>query len=145
MKRVFMSVAVILVCALVVGCGNKTSKVVCSTTTSGIDIKMNFTYNDGKKMYEDAGSMVATMDLSKYTEAQRSAIEKQDLCKTFLNGLGKLQPAFSNCKQEITKKALTLTADVSMKTAEEKNLFELKMEKNKIEDYFSGYNCSYEK
>ena len=79
MKKVFMSIAVILVCALVVGCGNKTSKVICSTTASGIDIKMNFTYNDGQKMYEDAGSMVATMDLSKYTEAQRSAIEKQDL------------------------------------------------------------------
>lgn len=144
MKKFVMSLAVILVCALVVGCGNKSSKVTCSTKASGIDIKMNFTYLDSKGQYADAGNMVATMDLSSYTDAQREAIKKQDLCKTFLNGLGSLEPAFSGCKQEVTSKELKLTANVSMKTAEDKNLFKLKMNKKDIEKYFSGYTCTYE-
>ncbi len=144
MKKVFLSLIVILICIVTVGCSNKETKVKCSTTSNSIAIDMNFTYLDGKKMYAKEASMVATMDLSSYTEKQIEAIQKQDLCASFLKGVGKLEPAFSNCKQEVTSDKLSLTADLDLKKAEDKDLFRLKGEKKDIEKYFEGYECSYE-
>ena len=143
MKKVMMSLIIVAVCFLAAGCGTKLTKVTCSTTTSGININMNFTYNDSKGMYLEKGSMHATLDLSSYTDAQRDAVRQQDLCSTFINNLGSLKPAFTGCKQEVTGKELILTSDVNLKTAQDKNLFKLKMDKKDVEKYFDGYTCTY--
>ncbi len=144
MKKIILSILVVLVCIVTVGCGVKTTKVKCSTDANSIKIDMNFTYLDSKSQYDKSASMVATMDLSKYTDKQIEAIEKQKLCESFLNGVGKLKPAFSNCKQTVENKELKMTADLDLKKAEENNLFKLKSEKKDIEKYFDGYKCSYE-
>ncbi len=144
MKKYIFSFVIICVCLLTVGClSNKATKVTCSTTTSGIEVSMNFTYLEGKKMYDEKGSLLATMDLSKYNETQINALKKQDFCAAFLKGLGRLEAAFANCEQQVTSEQLKLTADVNMKTAEDKGLFKQKIDKEDIEKYFSGYNCTY--
>lgn len=107
-KRSIVLVATVFALVLfVTGCGSKEATLVCTQTTSGVDI----TFNVGFK-----GNTITTMDfdydmdLSKYSDTQIDAIGKQDFCTSVKNSMGSYKDAFTDCKQDITDKHLKVSS-----------------------------------
>lgn len=104
----------ILVCALacmaflLTGCSQKESKLVCTQTTSGVDIEFNVGFKG--KMLESM-DFNYNMDLSKYSDTQIKAIEKQDFCSVVKGYMSTYKDAFANCNQEVTDKKLKVSSE----------------------------------
>ncbi len=141
-KGILFSVAVVCL-LLLAGCGNSKSKLNCKMTVSGVDIDLNvgFTGNN-----IDAMDLKYYMDLSSYSDIQVDAIKKQDFCNSVKNVMGDLKESFSNCKQNVEDKKLSVTADFDIdKISDDKKK---KMQspddaKNDLEK--TGYKCTLEK
>lgn len=102
MKKGIVSMLLAVV-ILLTGCSAKTSKLVCTQSVSGVDIEFNIGFK-GKII--DTMDFNYDMDLSKYTDTQISAIEKQDYCTIVKNAMSTYKEAFTDCKKEVVDKHL---------------------------------------
>jgi len=111
MKRRFLVFGVLFCSVLALtGCGSKKeTKLVCTQTTSGVDIEIDAVFKNDEITTVDFSY---GMDLSKYSDTQIEAIGKQDFCKIVKSAIGAYKDAFGNCKHEIKDKKLSLTASL---------------------------------
>ena len=125
----------------IAGCSQKESKLVCTQTTSGIDIEFNVGFKGNVIKSMDFNY---DMDLSKYSDTQIKAIGKQDFCSTVKNYMSQFKDAFSNCKQDIgSDKHLKVAADFEVDKLTKSYLDKISTPaKTKKELEASGYKCT---
>ena len=110
-KSIILAVSAFALILFVTGCGSKKATLVCTQTTSGVDI----TFNVGFK-----GNTITTMDfdydmdLSKYSDTQIEAVGKQDFCTSVKNSMGSYKNAFTDCDQDITNKHLKVSSKLDV-------------------------------
>ena len=124
---------------LITGCSAKESKLTCTQTTSGVDVI--FTIDFKGNVIENM-DINYNMDLSKYSDAQITAVGKQDFCKSVKNAFGDYKEAFNNCKQNIADKKLEVSADLEIDKVSDSILDKLESPesaKEELED--EGYTC----
>ena len=125
---------------LLTGCGNKESKLVCTQTSSGVDVGFNVGF---KGNTIDTMDLSYDMDLSKYSDTQVTAIGKQDFCTRIKSSMTQIKDAFSDCNQEITDKKLHVSAKLDIDKVS-KNFLDKKTTpkaaKKSLEDV--GYTCT---
>ena len=107
MKKGILLSLLLVVAVLLTGCAKKQSKLVCTQTTSGVDIVFNVSF---KGNVVDSMDFSYNMDLSKYSDAQIEAIGKQDFCTRVKNQMASFKDAFTSCNQEITNKQLKVNS-----------------------------------
>ena len=142
MKR---SKLVLLVVALVTavvltGCGNQEKMLVCTQKASGVDIEFNVGFK-GKVI--KSMDFNYDMDLSKYSDTQISAIEKQDFCNIVKRSMSQYKDAFTSCNQKVASKHLKVDATLDVnKVAKSVSDKLTTPEKTKEELEKQGYKCT---
>lgn len=124
---------------LLTGCAAKESKLTCTQNTSGVDIEFNVGFK---------GNTIETMDfnydmdLSKYSDTQIKAVEKQDLCKTVKNYMSAFKDAFTDCSQKVEDKHLKVNSVLDIDKITKSYLDKLSTPKaTKEELEKTGYKC----
>lgn len=140
-KKLFLVAAVAAVSSLILsGCGSKEKKLVCTQTASGVDIEFNVGFK-GKVI--SSMDFNYDMDLSKYSDTQIKAIEKQDFCSAVKNSMSQYKSAFTGCKQKIASKHLKVDATLDVgKVAKSVSEKLTTPEKTKKELENQGYKCT---
>lgn len=110
LMEVFMKKGILLslligIIFITTGCAGKNAKLVCTQTTSGVDITFNVDFKGNTVQSIDFGY---DMDLSKYTDSQITAIGKQDFCTRVKSSMSQYKDAFLNCDQSIENKHLVV-------------------------------------
>ena len=142
MKKGKIAITVLALVALltVTGCGaEKTKKVVCTRKVSTVDITFNVTFKGNKLSAMD---LSYGMDLSSYSNDKIKELEKEDFCASVKNVFGTYKEAFTNCKQSIKDKKLSVAAEleISKITSNVKDVIGTpKDAKESLES--SGYTC----
>ncbi len=108
MKKLCLFSALLFVLLFVTGCGNNTTKVVCSQKVSIVDVDMLMDFENDSL---SAMGLKYTMDLGSYTDEQVKQVEAQNLCSTVQTAMAAYSNAFTNCKQSTVDKKLVITAD----------------------------------
>ena len=106
-RSIVLLVGVFALIFLSTGCGSKEAKLVCTQTSSGVDITFNVDFKGNIIKAMDFGY---DMDLSKYSDAQIKAIEKQDFCSSVKRSMSEYKDAFNNCEQSVKEKHLQVSA-----------------------------------
>ena len=131
--------SLVLLCTT--GCLNskKEKKLICAITSSGVDITLNVGFE---------GNMVKTMDfkydmnLSSYSDAQISAVEKQDFCSIVKKTMSGYENAFTDCNQKVEDKHLLVNSELDVDKVATNVLDKMgSPEKTKEELEKSGYTC----
>ena len=136
MKRKLMGAALFLCGVLcLTGCGGGASKLTCTINQSGVDATINANF-DGNKVKDM--SLRYDMDLSSYSDSQISLLEKQDYCKSIKASMSQFE--LSNCKQDISGKALKVTADIDISKMSDSDLTGSPSETKKALEKM-GFSC----
>ena len=142
MKKTFLSAVLALGAILcLTGCGNKPSTLVCSTTQSGVEATLtsNFIGKEIKGM-----GLTYTMDLSKYSDTQISAIEKQDFCKSVSSAMKIYGFTLVDCSQVIENKQLLVSSGIDL-TKIDDSLKKGSVEATKTQLETQGFKCEIKK
>lgn len=109
MKKLLSVFAFLGVIFCLTGCGNKPSTLTCSQKISGVDatITANFVGKEVKAMKLDY-----SMDLSKYSDTQIKAIEKQDFCTSVQRAIS--QFTLVDCSQSVENKVLLVKSGIDL-------------------------------
>ena len=138
-KLVLVVLTTILSATLLVGCGNQQKKLVCTQTASGVDIEFNVGFK-GKVI--SSMDFNYDMDLSKYSDTQIKAIEKQDFCSAVKNSMSQYKSAFTKCDQKVESKHLKVDSVLDVdKVAKDISEKLTTPEKAKEELEKQGYKC----
>ena len=134
--------ACVMVLLLSTGCGKKQT-VACKIESEGMGVYLNVNYKGDKV---DSMDMKMNMDLADLDDSDIKEIKKQDFCKAMKEDMDDLKGGFKNCKQDINKKKLTVTADIDTSKIDKNELKKVeKPEKAKKDLEKSGYKCTIEK
>ena len=138
-SKILLGIGIAFFFFFTVGC-SKDSKLVCTHTTSGVDIVFNIGFKGNT--IEDM-DFSYDMDLSNYSDLQISAIEKQDFCSSVKSTMSQYKDAFTDCKQSVDNKHLkvksTLEVDKIAKNMLQK-MSSPKAAKKALEA--GGYSCT---
>jgi len=138
-SKLVLTLVVAMATLLLVGCG-KEKKLVCTQTASGVDIEFNVGFK-GKVI--SSMDFNYDMDLSKYSDTQIKAIEKQDFCSLVKKSMSAYKEAFTKCDQKVESKHLKVDAELDVnkvtKSVSEKMT---SPEKAKEELEKQGYTCT---
>ena len=132
---------IVFICSfLLVGCSFGKRKVVCTQKASGVDIEFNvgFFFNKIKTI-----DFNYDMDVSNYTDAQITMLEKQDFCNIVKESMTDYKDAFDNCNQKVVNKHLKVYADLDVKKLDGgtfKKFTTPKKAKKELES--TGYTCT---
>ena len=112
----------------------------CTQTTSGVDITFNVGFNGNVISSMD---FAYDMDLSSYSDTQIKYLEKQDFCTSVKNSMSDYKEAFTDCKQEIKDKHLTVASELNVDKVAKNALSKMKSaEKAKKELEGQGFKCT---
>ena len=136
-------VAFVGVCAfllVVTGCSAKKAKLVCTQTSSGVDITFNVGF---KGNTIDAMDFDYDMDLSSYSDEQISLLEGQDFCTSVKSAMSDYKDAFTNCEQDISNKHLKVSSVLDVDKVAKNVLDKMSTpERTKKELEKEGYTCT---
>ena len=111
MKKTVIFVLSVFMIICLSACGKKTQKLVCTQNVDGVDRTINVVFEGDKVKTMDFSY---TSDLSEYTDEQLEVIKKQDYCTSIKNAMSDYSEAFSNCKNNIGDKKLSITANLDV-------------------------------
>lgn len=142
MKKVGIVFSFLVGVMVLTGCAKKDAKVVCTQTASGVDIKFNV---DIKANVINNMDLRYDMDISKYSDFQINAIKKVDFCKNVKNSVPMFKKSFSNCKQDVQDKKLSVTADIDVNKLTDSS-FSKNSSPEEVKSSLekSGYKCTIE-
>ena len=142
MKRIILG---ILLCILMVGCGNKTltsnkETLDCRNKTSASDIEFLIDFYDNK--VKDV-NLNTTIDISQYSEAVQKYLSTQDWCAKIKNSFSKYNDAFEKCDYEFGEKEITIKAILDAEKMSN-GVTEIKSSINDAKTSFelNGYTCT---
>ena len=142
MRKKGMALACVLAVAILftTGCGNQVKTLLCNQTTNGVDVQFNVGFKGNRITTMDFSY---DMDLSKYTDTQISAIEKQDFCSIVKSSLNDYKDAFTNCQQKIVEKHLKVDSGLDINKITKNLLQKISTpEAAKKEIEGQGYTCT---
>lgn len=143
MKKGIILSLLLPVVFLATGCTAKQSKLVCTQTTSGVDITFNVEFNGNAIKNMD---FAYDMDLSKYSDTQVNAIAKQDFCTRVKSSMATFKDAFTDCKQDVSNKHLNVKSVLDVDKITKSYLSKIsKPESAKAELESVGYTCTIQK
>lgn len=139
-RGIVLAGAIAAVAFLATGCSQKEAKLVCTQTTSGVDIEFNVGFKGNTIETMDFNY---NMDLSSYTDTQISYVEKQDFCATVKSSMSEYKDAFTSCNQEIVDKQLKVNSELDVDKIANNVLEKMTSPKKaKAELEAEGYTCT---
>ena len=140
MKKTVIFVLSVFMIICLSACGKKTQKLVCTQNVDGVDRTINVVFEGDKVKTMDFSY---TSDLSEYTDEQLEVIKKQDYCTSIKNAMSDYSEAFSNCKNNIEDKKLSITANLDVSKIAKSTLDKMtSIESSKESLEASGYTCT---
>lgn len=139
-KGLIIGVVALGMALCLTGCVSKNTKLVCTQTSSGVDVTFNV---DFKGNLLTAMNFAYDMDLSSYSDLQIESIGKQDFCEIVKPSLGTYKDGFENCQQSITNKKLNVNAHLNVDKMSDSVLDRMgtpKATKEELEK--QGYTCT---
>lgn len=122
------------------GCSAREAKLVCTQTASGVDITFNIGFKGSTIKTMDFGY---DMDLSKYSDAQISSVEKQDFCNIVKKSMSEYKDAFTDCQQKVVSKHLKVDSVLDVNKIAKNMLDKMGTpEATKKELEKQGYKCT---
>ena len=142
-NKIILGLSLVVSTIVLTGCVAKPAKLVCTQTTSGVDITFNVDFK-GKTIKNMDFSY--DMDLSKYSDAQIKAVGKQDFCTRVKNSMIGFKDAFTDCNQSIEDKHLKVASKMDIDKIAKNYLEKMTTpEAAKKQLEASGYKCTIEK
>lgn len=142
-NKIILAGAAATMALLATGCNQAESKLVCTQTTSGVDIEFNVGFK-GKTI--ETMDFNYDMDLSAYSDMQIEAVGKQDFCTTVKNAMSEYKDAFTDCNQNVEDKHLKVSSTLDVDKIATTTLSKMTSpEKAKKELEAEGYTCTINK
>jgi len=117
MKKSILFLCLLASPFLLTGCGDKdeeeskassnTKTLTCKADVSGLDTTIKIEYNTKKKSVNSAHAKYV-MDLSSYSDTQKEAVKKTDLCSSFN------QEYATDCKTSSTSDSITIDVELDV-------------------------------
>lgn len=127
---------------LLTGCENK-STLKCNMSQSGVDVNFNVGFK-GNKI--DNMSLQYLMDVSSLSDSEVSALKGQDLCSGLKEDIDEFKEAFTDCKQNLEDKKLSIDATFDVNKIAGDQLSKMQTPEDAKKDLEnSGYTCKIEK
>ena len=138
MKKTISACIVLTMIVMLTGCGNR-EKVVCEQKSTSYTTQL---VTEIEKDTIKGMSMKMEMDLSAYSDAQIEQVAKQDFCTLVKSYLSTYSEALENCKQDVSRKILTITSDINVNKITDQEL-QLNKTSKEVKEYFEkqGYTC----
>ena len=139
MKKGLLFVATFALVLLLAGCGSsKSTKLVCTTSSSGVDITFNIGFEGNKVTSMDFSY---DMDLSSYNDTQIAAVKGQDFCEIVKSSMSSYANAFTSCKQDVVSKHLKVDSVLDPAKVSDGALVNSSVEDAKKGLESQGYTC----
>ena len=139
MKKGLLFVATFALVLLLAGCGSsKSTKLVCTTSSIGVDITFTIGF-EGNKVTSMAFSY--DMDLSSYNDTQIAAVKGQDFCEIVKSSMSSYANAFTSCKQDVVNKHLKVDSVLDPAKVSDGALVNSSVEDAKKGLESQGYTC----
>ena len=138
MKKLLYGALTLVFALVLTGCGNR-EKVVCEQKSTSYTTQL---VTEVEKDTIRGMSMKMEMDLSAYSDAQMEQVAKQDFCTLVKSYLSTYSEALENCKQDVSRKILTITSDINVNKITDQEL-QLNKTSKEVKEYFEkqGYTC----
>ena len=143
MKKGTLILVIYITCLLLsTGCASK-STLKCTKNSNGVDTDFNVYFMGNKIENMD---LKYFMDLSSFNDSQIDIMKNQDLCSGLKEDMAEFKESFSNCKQNIEDKKLSITADFDINKISNEKLGKMQNpEAAKTDLEKTGYKCTIEK
>lgn len=139
MKKIMISALFAIVLVVVTGCGSKSTKLVCTQSSQGVEAEFNFVFK-GNKI--DKIDFKYSMDLSEFDDSEIDMLASQDFCAAVKESMEDYEVAFTNCKQEVANKTLNVKSDLDVDKIANTELGEMgSPSEAKTELEAQGYTC----
>ena len=139
MKKAGLVLTVALMTLLISGCG-KTQKLSCVQSPEGVNIEFNIGFK---------GKTIQTMDfnydydISALSDNDKESVKKQDFCVQVKEAMKDYKDAFTNCKSNVVKDHLTVSAILDINKIAKNALQKMtSIENAKTELEKQGYSCT---
>lgn len=139
MKRGLILFGALFAMVLLTGCSSKETRLICTQTVQGVDVKMIADFASDELTYL---GLEYNMDLSAYNDTQIDYLNKQDMCSTVKASMSSYSNAFTNCKQNVANKNLKITADFDLDKLTTGLSRKTSVEEAKAELEKQSYSCT---
>ena len=138
MKKGLLLFSTLLAVVLLTGCSGSVTRLTCSQTVSGVNVKMLADFKSDELTYL---GLQYDMDLSAYSDSQINLLKDQDMCSSVKASMAGYTNAFTNCKQNIENKNLKITADFDLDKLTDGLSRKTNIEEAKVQLEKQGYSC----